>query len=119
MSRSPAPRCVGSARALRMPGGKPMMPDRKEMPAARARTNPFRRRRPFAPLPPQEAKRQGAISALAFQLLGGRDPALTVLNGESAALRRRPLPIATLTDTWQALVHGDRRPRGAPTGRRP
>src|SRR3546814_2743541 len=81
-----------------------MRPDSKERPAERARKNPFRRRRPFAPLPPQEAKRQGAISALAFQLLGGRDPALAFLNGESAELRGRTIAIATLSDTGYALV---------------
>src|SRR3546814_8808218 len=104
ISRMPAPRCVVSARALRIPGGKPMMPDRKVMQAARARTNPLRRRRPLAPLPPQETKRQGAISALAFQLLVGRDPALTFLNGESAALHDSTIAIATLSKTGYAIV---------------
>lgn len=87
-----------------------MMSDSKERPA-RASTNPFRRRRSFAPLPPQEARRQGAISTLAFQLLGGRDPALAFLNGECAELLGRPIAIATLSDAGFAIVEREIRSR--------
>lgn len=94
-----------------------MMSDSNEMPG-RARTNPFRRRRSFAPLPPQEARRQGAISTLAFQLLGGRDPALTFLNGECAELLGRPIAIATLSDAGFAIVEREIRSRAMIVGDR-
>lgn len=94
-----------------------MMSDRQEMPT-RARTNPFRRRRSFAPLAPQEARRQGAISTLAFQLLGGRDPALAFLNGECSELLGRPIAIATLSDAGYAIVEREIRSRAMTVGAR-
>ena len=94
-----------------------MMSDSKEMPG-RASTNPFRRRRSFAPLPPQEARRQGAISTLAFQLLGGRDPALAFLNGECAELLGRPIAIATLGAAGYAIVEREIRSRAMIVGDR-
>lgn len=93
-----------------------MMSDRQEMPT-RARTNPFRRRRSFAPLAPQ-ARRQGAISTLAFQLLGGRDPALAFLNGECSELLGRPIAIATLSDAGYAIVEREIRSRAMTVGAR-
>src|SRR3546814_8711016 len=62
---------------------------------ASARTNPFRRNRNITPLAPERAQRQGAISALAFQLLGGRDAALDFLNTENKPLGGRPIAVAT------------------------
>ena len=41
-----------------------------------------------------EARRQGEIVALAFTLLGGRDPAMNFLNTMSAALKARPIDLA-------------------------
>lgn len=69
-----------------------------------SRTNPFRRKRNFAPLAPLEVQRQGAISALAFQLLGGRDAALDFLNTENGSLGGRPLAIATQSMAGYAAV---------------
>lgn len=83
-----------------------MTPDReKPIPGPRAvRTNPFRRKRSFKPLAPQEAERQGAISTLAFQLLGGRDPALNFLNTDNRPLGGRPITIATQSKAGYAAV---------------
>lgn len=90
-----------------------MMTDRDETAAASppTRTNPFRRKRNFAPLAPQEARRQGAISTLAFQLLGGRDPALGFLNAENVPLGGRPIAIATQSDAGYAIVEREIRLR--------
>ncbi|WP_447761747.1 hypothetical protein [Sphingopyxis panaciterrae] len=93
------------------------MSDGNQMPG-RARNNPFRQRRSFAPLPPQEARRQGAISTLAFQLLGGRDPALAFLNGECAELLGRPIAIATLSEAGYAIVEREIRSRAMDAGDR-
>lgn len=41
-----------------------------------------------------KARRQGAISTLAFVLLGGRDDAMAFLNTASAALEARPIDLA-------------------------
>ena len=45
-------------------------------------------------LAPDQARRQGDISQLAFLELGGRDPAIAFLNGDCASLGGRPLDIA-------------------------
>ena len=68
------------------------------------RTNPFPRNRGITPLPRASAQRQGAISALAFQLLGGREPALDFLNTENAVLGGRPIAIATQSEDGYASV---------------
>lgn len=78
-----------------------------------ARTNPFRRKRDVNPLAPDGAQRQGAISALAFQLLGGRDPALSFLNSENALLGGRPLAVATQSTAGYARVEQEIRARSA------
>lgn len=89
-----------------------MMTDRDQTATSPpTRTNPFRRKRNFAPLAPQEARRQGAISTLAFQLLGGRDPALGFLNAENVPLGGRPIAIATQSDTGYAIVEREIRSR--------
>lgn len=89
-----------------------MTPDPKQTRAAPAnmRTNPFRRNRKV-PLAPHDAQRQGAISALAFQLLGGRDPALDFLNTENGLLGGRPIAIATQSDAGYASVEREIRSR--------
>lgn len=62
--------------------------------AAPARAMHFRRRS-NAPLLPRDAvRRQGAITTLAFQLLG-REQAIAFLNTDHAALGGRPLALAT------------------------
>lgn len=94
------------------------MPDSKEMSAERVRSRPFRWRRSLAPLAPQEARRQGAISTLAFQMLGGRDPALAFLNSECAELLGRPIAIATLSDAGYAIVEREIRSRAMTVGDR-
>ena len=68
--------------------------DKPRTALASARTNPFRRSRKVIPLAPEDAQRQGAISALAFQLLGGRDAALDFLHTEDTILSGRPIAVA-------------------------
>lgn len=75
-------------------------------------------RRYVRPLSSDHARRQGDISRLAFQLMGGRDPAIAFLNGENEGLGGRPLVVATasakgyarVADVIQSLV-GAREPR--------
>lgn len=45
-------------------------------------------------LSPESAKRQGEITHLAFNLLGGSAPALSFLNDDNDALGGRPIDIA-------------------------
>src|SRR3546814_6746390 len=71
---------------------------------ASARTNPFRRNRNITPLAPERAQRQGAISALAFHLLGGRDVALDFLNTENKTLGGRQIAVATQSAAGYACV---------------
>lgn len=82
-------------------------------PRVSARTNPFRRNRNIAPLGPESAQRQGAISALAFQLLGGRDAALDFLNTENMPLGGRPIAVATHSAAGYACVEREIRSRSA------
>lgn len=84
-----------------------------------SRTNPFRKKRSFAPIAPEDMQRQGAISGLAFQLLGWRDPALDFLNSENAALGGRPIAIATQSIAGYAAVEREIRARSRRRGTRP
>ncbi|HET6526826.1 hypothetical protein [Sphingopyxis sp.] len=90
-----------------------MTPDPKQTRAvpANMRTNPFRRHRKVPPLALHDAQRQGAISALAFQLLGGRDPAVDFLNTQNDPLGGRPIAIATQSDAGYASVEREIRSR--------
>jgi len=64
-------------------------------PAAKSRSMPFRKSRWDMPrLDRDQARRQGAISTLAFVLLGGRDDAMAFLNTSSASLEARPIDLA-------------------------
>ena len=81
-----------------------------------ARTNPFRRNRNITPLAPESAQRQGAISALAFQLLGGRDAALDFLNTENKPLGGRPIAVATQSAAGYACVEREIRSQSAVPG---
>jgi uncharacterized protein (DUF2384 family) len=74
-----------------------------EKPETPARTNPWRRRSKVAPIPPEQAARQGDISRLAFLLLG-REQAITFLNSEHEGLGGRPLDLATASDEGRASV---------------
>lgn len=95
-----------------------MAPDgqQAEPSLARPRSNLFRHRRKGPPQPPQDARRQGAISTLAFQLLGGRDPALDFLNSDNARLGGRPIAIATQSESGYAAVEREIRTRSAAQG---
>ncbi len=61
-----------------------------------SKRRPFFRKAHSGPrLSGDEAKRQGAITGLAFRLLGSRDAAVAFLNTHDAALDGRPLDLAT------------------------
>lgn len=64
----------------------------------------FQSSRHGSPISKDMAKRQGQITSLAFALLGGRDAALTFLNGGNAALGGRPLDLAMASDHGYHLV---------------
>src|SRR3546814_16926772 len=87
---------------------------------ASARTNPFRRNRNITPLAPESAQRQGAISALAFQLLGGRDAALDFLNTENKPLGGRPIAVAPRSaagyECVERAIHSQSAVHGSPGG---
>lgn len=94
----------------------------EEKPESPARNNPWRRRPKVAPIPPEQAARQGEISRLAFLLLG-REQAIEFLNSEHAELGGRPLDLATASAAGHASVEAElarlkyRQPaKGANTG---
>lgn len=64
-------------------------------PASAKRRTGYAFRKARAPLPREEAQRQGDISQLAFLRMGGRDPAIAFLNSEDPELGGRPLALAT------------------------
>ena len=65
---------------------------------------PTRFRRSKGPgLQPDDARRQGEITRLAFQLLG-RDGAIDFLNSDNAELGARPLDLATASAAGCASV---------------
>lgn len=67
----------------------------------------WRRRRPKAvPIPPDEAARQGAISQLAFLMLG-REAAIIFLNTVHEGLGGRPLALATASAAGRAAVEAE------------
>lgn len=67
----------------------------------------WRRRRPRAvPIPADEAARQGAISRLAFLLLG-REDAIAFLNAAHEGLGGRPLALATASAAGLAAVEAE------------
>ena len=64
----------------------------------------MRFRRSSAPrLEPEQARRQGEITQLAF-LLMGRDAAIAFLNTDNAELHGRPLDLATASDEGRNRV---------------
>jgi hypothetical protein len=72
-------------------------PDTPERPMMRFRRSNTPR------LDPDNARRQGAITRLAFQLLG-RDGAIEFLNQDNAELGGRPLDLATTSEAGCASV---------------
>jgi hypothetical protein len=57
-------------------------------------------------LAPEQARRQGEITRLAFLTLG-REAAIAFLNSHHANLRGRPLDIATASDEGRKQVEGE------------
>lgn len=56
-------------------------------------------------LTPDQARRQGQITHLAFSRLGGREAALAFLNEPNPALGERPLDLATAsTEGFERVV---------------
>ena len=76
-----------------------------------------------APIPRDQAARQGAITSLAFLVLG-RERAIAFLNADHAALGGRPLALATESAAGHASVEAElgrmtvREPDGEPAHRR-
>jgi len=69
------------------------MSDGSEMPP-KPKIARFRKSNAGPKLSPESAQRQGAITHLAFDLLGGSAPTLSFLNDENAELGGRPIDIA-------------------------
>ncbi|NTZ41963.1 DUF2384 domain-containing protein [Altererythrobacter sp. SALINAS58] len=63
----------------------------------------WRRRPKSFPIPAAEAERQGAITRLAFLLLG-KDAAIAFLNTEHSGLGGRPLDLATGSPAGESEV---------------
>jgi len=64
------------------------------------------RKRSLPQLPPEEARRQGEITQLAFLLLG-REAAIAFLNTAHAGLGGRPLDLATASDQGRNRVEAE------------
>ena len=58
-------------------------------------------------LAPDAARRQGAVTRLAFTLLGDKDRAITYLNTDHSALGGRPLDLATASEAGLSAVEQD------------
>ena len=72
-----------------------------------ARRTTMRWRKSNGPrLAPDQAKRQGEITQLAFLLLG-REPAISFLNTAHSALGGRPLDLATASDLGRNSVEAE------------
>lgn len=79
-------------------------PDSNDKPASPAAH--WRRRGNSAPMPADEAARQGNIASLAFRILG-KDAAIAFLNTEHSGLGGRPIAIATKSKAGEALVRAE------------
>jgi hypothetical protein len=66
----------------------------------------WKRRPKTAPIPRDQAARQGEITRLAFLLLG-RERAIAFLNTDHPALGGRPLALATATPAGHASVEAE------------
>lgn len=71
---------------------------------AKPKTMLFRKRSDQPRLSPECAKRQGDITRLAFNLLGGGEPTLRFLNQPHEALKGRPLDVAIASAGGYAKV---------------
>ena len=60
----------------------------------RPQRKPFRNKFNSPRLSPESAERQGRVTLLAWQKLGGRDAAIAFLNNHDEALGGRPLDLA-------------------------
>lgn len=58
------------------------------------------------PIPRDQAARQGAITSLAFLVLG-RERAIAFLNADNAVLGGRPLALATASEAGRASVEAE------------
>ena len=65
-----------------------------------------RRWRPRTPMDQDDARRQGAIAALAFVQFGDRDSAVEFLNTHNDTLGARPLDVASESDEGFEEVTG-------------
>jgi len=75
--------------------------------AAPARSSTMRWQKSNRPrLAPDQAKRQGEITQLAFLLLG-REPAIAFLNTAHSALGGRPLDLAIASDAGRNSVEAE------------
>lgn len=74
--------------------------------AAVAPRTPWKGREKRTPMPHDQAARQGAISQLAFLLLG-REAAIAFLNTAHEGLGGRPLALATASAAGQAEVEAE------------
>jgi uncharacterized protein (DUF2384 family) len=79
------------------------MTDQPAMASPRAH---WKRRSRAVAIPPDHAARQGAITQLAYLLLG-RDAAMAFLNTEHAGLGGRPLALATASDVGRNAVEAE------------
>ena len=75
-------------------------------PEAPAKVNHWRRRPKTAPIPPDQAARQGEITRLAFLLLG-RERAIEFLNGDNSRLGGRPIELAIGSEEGCAGVESE------------
>lgn len=67
----------------------------------------MRFRKPQVPrISPDQARRQGEITRLAFQLLG-RERAIAFLNADNPTLGGRPLDLATASDEGRTTVEAE------------
>ena len=75
-------------------------------PASASPASHWKRRPKTTPIAPDQARRQGEITQLAFLLLG-RERAIAFLNTEHAELGGRPLALATASAEGRSLVEAE------------
>ena len=77
-----------------------------DQPGTAAPASQWKRRPKTAPIPRDQAARQGQITALAFLMLG-RERAIAFLNDDHAELGGRPLALATASAAGHADVEAE------------
>ena len=90
---------------------QPMVEATAEMPAKPIRRQQFRRS--SVGIPPDAAIRQGRVTTMAWQALGGRDAALAFLNTHDDELGGRPIDLAVAGEDGLAAVEAVMRERAA------